>query len=261
VPDDPDTHPDRALTWAALLGRCTELARASAALPAEGEPGRWRDAVPSIVTLHSVTHALGELDELDDADRPVALDQAEILCREASTKLHGLWRGEPLPETLSELVGDSRVAFEMAANAGVEWLAREPVALESPDALVAGLLGDGFAGELFVLTPGVTVGAGAPVAFARAPGGAGPSEAHAKRIGRHLGKGAGEAERIATPRQVYRQLDFATGRATRDLVVPMHEDLPPGQPLLALVIEGGVATPSPMGARSSTEDHPPVESE
>jgi len=259
VPADHDSNPDRALTWAALLGRCTELARASAALPTEGEPGRWRDAVPAIVTLHAVTHALGELDELDDADRPVAIDQAEILCRDASAKLHELWRGEPLPESLSDLMGDSRVAFEMAANSGLEWLSAAPTTLGPADALVAGLAADGFRGELFVLTPGIAVGPGSPIAFARAPGGAPPAEPHIARIERHLGSAAGEPERISSPRQVYRQLDFASGKATRDLIVPMHEDLPPGQPLLALLIDGGVATPSPMPARASVEAPPPIE--
>ncbi|MEQ8770394.1 MAG: hypothetical protein RIB60_07790 [Phycisphaerales bacterium] len=240
-------------TWSALLAHWTEFARASVALPDEGEGGRWKRAVPHVIALQATTMALGELDRLDDAERPVALDRAEITCRDATGAIHDLWRGEPVPELVSELIDDSRVAFERAANAGVEWVVTaERVVCDHPAELVAGLRKSGFAGELFVPAPGQPVFRGAPAAFARGPAGSAPSDAQLALIAKFLGKkNVGEPERIALPRQVYRQFDFAAGGPVKDLVVPMNEDLPPGQPVLVLAIEGGESASVPLPPREA----------
>ena len=244
---------DRALTWATLLAKWTEFAQAVVALPEGGEGGRWREAAPAIITLQVVTHALGELDEIDPAERPLALDRAEIACRESVKRLNALWHGESLPEEVGAIVTDSRVAFEMAANAGVEWrVASERLEAPHPADLVETLASLGFEGDLFLPSPGVPLFKGSVAAFARGPGGSPPDEQVIHAIEALLTRRGGEItppERIATPRQVYRQLDFATGRITRDLVIPMNEDLPPGQPLLVLAIEGGRACEVPPEAR------------
>ncbi len=239
------TDDTRVLTWAALLGKWTQFAQAAVALPTDGEGGRWRDAVPAIITLQAVTHALGELDELDHDERPVAIDRAEILCRESVARLNELWRGESLPEEVGELITDSRIAFEMSANAGVEWhVTSDRLKTPHPADLGEKLGAMGFAGDLFLPSPGVPLFKGSVAAFARGPGGSPPTEDEAKAIEAFLTRRGGKIstpERISTPRQVYRQLDFATGRITRDLVIPMNEDLPPGQPLLVLAIDSGRA--------------------
>ncbi|MFI4898843.1 MAG: hypothetical protein ACIARR_13595 [Phycisphaerales bacterium JB059] len=243
---------DRVLTWATLLSKWTEFAQAAVALPREGEGGRWRDAVPAIITLQAVTHALGELDELDPAERPVAIDRAEIACRESVARLNALWHAESLPEEVGAIIVDSRVAFEMAANAGVEWrVASDRLETPHPADLCEKLNALGFAGDLFLPAPGVPLFKGSVAAFARGPGGSPPTEDEARAIESFLTRRGGrvsDPERIGTPRQVYRQLDFATGKVTRDLVIPMNEDLPPGQPLLVLAIEGGRACAVPPGA-------------
>lgn len=247
--DAPSNDTDRVLTWAALLGKWTDFAKAAVALPQEGEGGRWRDAVAPIITLQAVTHALGELDAIDPGERPAALDRAEIACREASGRLNEIWRGEALPEQVGELIEDSRVAFEMAANSGVEWLVEsDSLVAPHPGDLLEKLKRAGFAGDLFLPSPGVPLFRGSVAAFARGPGGAPPDDAIVKAVESFLTRRGGrvsEPERIATPRQVYRQLDFATGKVTRDLVVPMNEDLPAGQPLLVLAMESGVALALP----------------
>ena len=248
VPDAPDI-----VTWSALLAHWTEFARASVALPDEGEGGRWKRAVAPVITLQSTAMALAELDRVDDAERPLALDRAEIACRDATRALHELWRGEPMPELLDELVQDARVAFEAAANAGVEWIvAAERLVCGHPGDLIDRLQKLGFRGEVFVPTPGVPVFRDAPAGFARAPGGAAPTDEQTKLIGRFLGQRDGlvtDPERIASPRQVYRQFDFAKGGPVRDLVVPMNEPLPPGQPVLVLAMEGGEALSVPLPPR------------
>lgn len=251
-----DDHQTAPLSWAALLAQCTELAQAAVALP-PGDPvetTRWQQAVPAIIELHALTHALTEIDRIADVDRPGTLDRAELLCRSAASALHRLWQGDPLPSSVAELIDDARVAFEAAANAGVEWVVRgDRLIAGHPGELRALLEREGFAGELFVPTPGVPIFRGAPAAFARAPGGAPPSEAVLRHIGQFLGQFGkpadrlvGEPERIALPRQVYRQFDFAKGGPVRDIVVPMNEPLPPGQPLLVLAVEAGASQPVPL---------------
>ncbi len=236
---------DRVLTWATLLGKWTEFAQAAVALPTDGDGGRWRDSVAPIITLQAITHALGELDELDPGERPLALDRAEIACRESVARLNELWRGESLPTELGELVTDSRIAFELAANAGVEWLVdSERLQAPHPADLCEKLGALGFAGDLFLPAPGVPLFKGSVAAFARGPGGSPTTESETKAIESFLTRRGGKVsppERIGVPRQVYRQLDFATGSITRDLVIPMNEDLPPGQPLLVLAMERGQA--------------------
>jgi len=255
----------RVLTWAVLLGKWTEFAQTAVALPTDGEGGRWRDAVASVITLQAVTHALAELDEIDPAERSVALDRAEIACREASGRLHELWRGEALPEEVGALIDDSRIAFEMAANAGVEWIVTsERLETPHPADLLESLARLGFAGDLFLPSPGVPMFTRSVAAFARGPGGSPPNEAVVGAIESFLTRRGGTVsspERIGAPRQVYRQMDFGTGAITRDLVIPMNEDLPPGQPLLVLAIEGGTGCRVGPEARGGRRLEPvPVES-
>ena len=171
-----------------------------------------------------------------------------------------LARGEPVPELVAELIDDSRIAFERAANAGVEWVVTaERVVCDHPAELVAALRKTGFAGELFVPSPGVPVFKGAPAAFARGPAGSAPTDDQLALIGRFLGA-VGEPERIGLPRQVYRQFDFAKGGPVKDLVVPMNEDLPPGQPVLVLAVEAGASLSVPLPPRDPARIEPlPVE--
>lgn len=244
----PDT-----VTWAGLLAHWTDFARAAVALPDGGEAGRWKRAVPHIIALHATAMALGEADRLADDERPLALDRSEITCREAAAALHELWRGEPLPESLDELIDDARIAFEAAANAGLEWVVTaERVVCPHPAELVATLHRTGFVGDLFVPSPGVPVFRTAPAAFARGPAGTAPTPEQVRLIGAFLGRregAVGEPERIACPRQVYRQFDFARGGPVKDLVVPLNESLPPGQPVLVLAAEGGSAMSVPLPPR------------
>jgi len=234
---------NRALTWASLLAKWTEFAQAAVGLPEDADGDRWRAAVPSIITLQAVTQALGELDLVADEERALAVDRAELLCREHASKVHELWRGEALPDEVSALVQDSRIAFEMAANSGVEWRVRSGrlVCGHAAD-LVTKLIGSGFRGELFLPAPGVPLFEGAPCAFARGVGGAAPDDVTVRAIERFLTRREGrvsEPERIHSPRQVYRQMDFLSGKVSRDLVLPLNEETPAGQPLLVLAISSG----------------------
>lgn len=270
-----ETH--RQLTWSALVAKWTEFAQQAVALPEEGDGGRWRAAVAPVIGLQAMVHALGEIDEVSDEERPLALDKAELVCRQHTKELHEIWRGEPLPREIGDLVQDARIAFEAAANAGVEWLVTsDRLVAHHPGGLQEKLQKIGFDGELFVPAPGVPLFRGSVAAFARGRGGTAPSDAAIREIEFFLtrGEGAriGEPERIAIPRQVYRQFDFGggltlggagaggSGGAKRDLLVPMNETLPPGQPLLVLAFDAGEPQPvPPPPTRPVRMDPVPVE--
>ena len=88
--------PDAAMTWAALLAKWTEFARAAVALPDTAEGSRWKGAVPGIIALQALTHALAEAGELPPDEWSVACDRAGVIIRQHASELHALWRGEPL---------------------------------------------------------------------------------------------------------------------------------------------------------------------
>ena len=98
------TPSERAMTWAALLGKWTEFAQSALALPDDDEGGRLREAVPAIIGLQAVTHALAELDDLEPDERALGIDRAEMLIRKHAGELNTIWRGEEMPEEIIEIV-------------------------------------------------------------------------------------------------------------------------------------------------------------
>jgi len=109
-PEKPDPT-QRVATWAVLLSKWSELARAAVALP----PGdRWRLCIAPAIELQAVASALGELDLLDPAERPVALDRAEMAVDRAGRTIIGAWAPDPVPRSLAELVSEARGALAAA---------------------------------------------------------------------------------------------------------------------------------------------------
>lgn len=229
------------ITWSTLLAKWTDFARSAVALPPTGEPGRWRASVADIIALQAVTFALGELDEVRDAsERALALDRAEIALRAHAASLHDLWRGEPLPQSLAELVDDCRAVLHAARNCGVEWIVvGEELIARHPAELVTQLLSGGFAGDLVVPAPGIPLFCGCPAAFLRGPAGNPPADKQIEAVDAFLGEEAEPTEHLAQFSMPYRQFDFAKGGPVRDLVVPFDSALPGGQPLLVFAIQRG----------------------
>ncbi len=241
------------ISWAVLLARWTEFAQASVALPDNVTGDQWRASVAPIIELQSVTYALSELDEIDDEDRPSALDRAEVICKKASKALYRVWDNEP-PSDVEDIIDDARAMFEAASNAGLEWCAAGDGFVSQPFESLLGRLADlGFKGDLFAPLPGHRLLAGTPVAFARAPGGAAPARQMQRVVDKFLATcgGGGEARR-SCPRQVYRRHDFATGGLQADLVMAMSEPPIAGQPLLVLAMESGDMTSPTMPGRQMT---------
>lgn len=238
------TPSERAMTWAALLGKWTEFAQSALALPKDDEGGRLREAVPSIIGLQAVTHALAELDDLESDERALGLDRADMLIRQHAGEVNRIWKGHDIPEALREMVDDARLALRLQRESGFEWVvAGESLLTPHPGELASLLIGNGFAGDLFLPTPGVPIFEGAPAAFVR---GVQDSDELFELIEAAVGDFLGEAEgpeRIPVARQVYRQFDFSKGGPVRDVVRAMDAELTPGQPLLVPVILSGESQP------------------
>lgn len=252
-----------------LLAKWTDFAKASVALPDGGESGRIKQAVPALIGLQGVTAALDEVDQLSAKERAAGLDMAEVLIRQYAGQINEVWRGVSLHEGVETFVTDARAALDDArrAGAGLVLVAGSLVG-QHPAELVAQLLALGFAGDVFVPSPGVRFFAGCPLAFARESHGGQPPDQVCGLIEEHVTSGLESTDSRVKPRtqrvvqrglrQVYRQFDFAKGGPVRDLVVGENE-LPPGQPLLVPALLGGVPQPVSLPIRgASDQDELPV---
>lgn len=254
----PDT-----LTWSALLARWTEFAASSVALPDSGEGGRWKRAVPHVITLQALTHALGEVGELEVPQIPIALDRAALAVREAVRALHEIWDGDALAPEAQDLCDDALLALTLTESIGPAWtVASERLVAGHPAELAAAVAASGIADTLLVPTPGVAIFSSSIAAHFR------PSvwdeagiEALAGLIEAFLDRDGDAAfDGFGPQMQVYRQFDFARGGPVRDLVVPNMLGMVAGQPLLVPAVDGGEIVPVTLPPRPAPPMKPlPVE--
>ena len=242
------------LTWSILLGRWVEFAQSAVSLPETGPAGRYRRSVAPLITLHAVTHALGELDLLSPEDRPPATDRAEILIRRSEHELEAIWV-DPPPE-IAVFVTDARAALDAAARRCLEWVAEaDGVVFAHPGALLEAIASVDPAVMLYVPTPGVPFFRGAVVACLVVRN---PQPEHLEGIvgllGSFLGPVADGPFVVDRPRQVYRQFDFAMGGPVRDLIAPLSMSDTPGQPLLVPGLIDGDVRPVPLPPRRAPLD-------
>lgn len=260
---NPDPEPLRVdeMTWAALLGRWLDFARASVALPKDTAGQRWRQSVAPIITLQAVIFALRQLDDLPEDERALGLDRAEILIRQESAGLNSAWRGEPMPELLLELIADAPAALRAATVGAAVELAVLDSGRTGPfpadacrmvpacESALAVIDASEFDGEVHLALPGTLLAPGEVMGFAVG------RSVRAWRRGR---LNAAEAFQVAlpglsealapflaryvdSPRQVYRQAD-AQGRISVDVAVRLVCDPVAGQPLLARVWSDGASS-------------------
>lgn len=257
VPPDHQTHDAnaRTLTWAMLLGRWTEFARSAVALPKTGEAGRYRDAVPPLITLHAVTHALGEIDLLDADEAALAVDRAEILIAQSTDRLATIWDPDPLPEAVGVLIEDAAAALDHAAPAGgpasvcIEWIVTTDHALFAhPADLLEAIVAARLPIDLYVPSPGIPFFAGSVAASLRVDKASDLAPDLIDAITAFLGDA--EPRPAAEPRQTYRQFDFARGGPVRDAIAPLSATNTPGQPLLVPGLRSGEIRPVPLPPRA-----------
>lgn len=239
----------RGRTWSALLAGYTELAQAAVALPPDAQGARWKRSVPSLIALHAVAHAMGEIDALGEGERDIAIDKGEVLVRQHAAELTEVWRSDAMPDGVLDLMRDARGALSLATMSGLEWTVRDGELLAPhPGELASDLLAEGFQGDAFVPAPGIAIFPGCPCGFVKERRGGAPVKKIASVVGAFLREAGVVAGPRAVPimRQAYRQFDFAAGRAVRDLVLRLDAALEGGQPLLVPVVLGGVAQPVPL---------------
>lgn len=237
-------------TWAALLAGWVAYAQSAVALPDTEEGQRWKASVAPTIGLHAHAMALGEIEKLDPQERPLAMDKAELGIKELAAELNEAWHGEPMPESILELIEDARDAWEVALYEGVVWIAdSERFVTFHPGELAEMLLDAGFIGEVLIATPGTEMFRGAPVAICRENFGGQPDDDIITMIDAYLSACDGSVAHPQVIRplcQVYRQFNFLAGGAQEDLVAPMTGDLQSGQPLLIPVVSGGAVCPVPL---------------
>lgn len=210
-------------TWAALLGHWTALVKAGEGLvlaaPDDPDSSRWRDSIPEVVTLQSVTFALGDLARLPEVDRPLARDRADLAVTAAAAALDRCWHGVEMPTSILEIAADARRAVDLAVYAGLRWIVHDGPGPGRVPAVDPEADPDAGRGTLAMMIPGTIVLPGEPVAWwterSRPPG----------------FEGAGWRVAEGPPVQVYRELDEA-GRVLGDLVAGL-DALPAGLPLIA----------------------------
>jgi hypothetical protein len=230
-------------TWASLLAGWVQFAQGAVALPDDAEGDRWRACVAPSIGLHAIAMALAELHKIDPAERPLAMDKAELGIKQHAGEVNAAWAAEPMPESLMELIEDAKSAWDDSLHEGVVWRCKsERFVTRHPGEIGLAMREAGFMGEIFVAAPGVELFQDAPVAWCRDQSGGMPDEQVVEFVDGFLETCTGKTERPEIMRplhQVYRQMDFMAGGATHDLVAPVTGDLPAGQPLLVPVVVGG----------------------
>ncbi len=241
---------NESISWSTLLAGWIQFAQSAVALPDTELGNRWKDSVSATIGLHAITMALGEIERVDMDERPLAMDKSEIGIKSHIAEINQIWKGEPLPESIDELIQDAKDAWEAALHEGVVWLVKsERFVSFHPGDLAEALLDAGFIGEVLVSSPGVEMFKGSPIVTARKNDGGQPEDDVIKLIESYLGSCEGDVESAQVIRpvcQVYRQYDFLNGGAAKDIVGPMTGELIAGQPILIPVVSGGAICPVPL---------------
>lgn len=251
--DSTSTHDTT--TWATLLAGWVHYAQSAVALPDTEDGKRWKESVAPTIALHAHAMALGEIEKVAIDERALAMDKSELSIKEHAAALNQIWRSEPMPEAISELIQDAKDAWEAALHEGVVWVVKsERFKSFHPAELMEMLLDAGFIGEVLISTPGVEMFKGAPVATCRENFGGEPGPDIVQMIDAFLHACDGEVDHPQIIRpvcQVYRQFNFLAGGAQQDLVASVTGDLQSGQPMLIPVVSGGASCAVPLPQRSS----------
>ena len=260
----PESSSHSTTSWSTLLAGWIRFAQSAVALPKDEQGQRWRDSVAPTISLHANAMALGEIDKVNFEERPLAMDKSELSIKSSVAQLNEIWRGEPMPESIIELIEDAKNAWEVALYEGVAWIVdSERFISFHPAELADALLNVGFIGEVLLASPGIEIFKGAPVAIARNNSGGQPEDDVIGLIQSFLSACDGQVEHPQIIRpicQVYRQFDFLKGGASQDIVVPVNADLQAGQPLLIPIVSGGemCAVPLPPKAQKPMNPVPVV---
>ena len=99
----PESLQPESLSWAALLGKWMDFAKASTVLPTTGEGGQWRDSIAPMITLQGITFAMSEMEQVEASQRLFGWDRGELLVDQARIELDECW-GPDLPQSILETI-------------------------------------------------------------------------------------------------------------------------------------------------------------
>ncbi len=102
------------LTWAVLLGRWVEFARAAVALPDDAEGRAWKKVVPDIIGLQAVAMALKDADQLEPDQRALGIDRSRVMIERHTEHIHAAFGEGELHPMLVELITDAWSAVKHA---------------------------------------------------------------------------------------------------------------------------------------------------
>ena len=149
------------LAWTTLLAHWIDLVKAGSGMPRTGEGAAWQESLESIITLQATAFALGDLETIPEADRPLARDRAEVLVDSAGETLESIWGAVQMPGALREIQASAEEALQQALYAGLRWLKwNGPGLFEVPLIDVPKAQG-----TLAIMQPGTLVLPGEPVAW------------------------------------------------------------------------------------------------
>ena len=115
------------MRWAGVVSRWVALAQAGVALPDDGEGGRWKRSIQSIVGLHAIVAGLGEAADWPAADRAYALDAAGVGIAGHRQTLARVWAEggaedgagiDAVPASVAELLAEAEGTLERARGRG-----------------------------------------------------------------------------------------------------------------------------------------------
>ncbi|MFG0258127.1 MAG: hypothetical protein ACF8GE_09520 [Phycisphaerales bacterium JB043] len=215
-----------AIAWSALLARWIDWARSSVALPDDAEGSGWKSSLPHLIALQAITHALDELPSVIPADRPLALERAQVSIRSHAGDVHACWAGHPLPSSILTIVDEAHHALARAHTLGrvfhvghSGWIAPDPTYWATA------LVERGFAGDACAVMAGTLLAPGAPASWCA------DTSVEIPDI-----PGCALAGLLVRP-QIYRQQ--TDDGEVRDICGVFASELLPGLPLMVPVVERG----------------------
>jgi hypothetical protein len=229
-----------ATTWAGLLGRWVDLAKAARALDG-ADDGPWQRALPAIITYEALAQALAHIADLSVEERSYALDQATVLLEARRSDMDDAF--DELPEVVAEADAAVVAAITNARRSCVWtilWEGPGPLTMPGVAGVPTRASDDG---AVAVMPPGTL---------------ALPSEPIAWWIGRDepiLARGIAGCQAVPLdhPLQVWRCFG-PDGQAHQDRIRDINDEGPEGGiPLLLPLIAGG----SRLDALELPQDWPP----